>query len=111
MNDPGLDGPVEEAAEANERDPYEDQFEYAVEEDQNFLDPRWAPVMLGDAMTFLLTFPSRWWFASTACPLIAGTFGPIANALSICALVENWRVYIPPGSSEGYGQDISDPAW
>ncbi|KAI9690541.1 MAG: Potassium channel [Bathelium mastoideum] len=93
MNDPGLDGPVGEAAQANEQDPYRDQFEYAAEEDQQYLNP------------------SRWWFASTACPLIAGTFGPIANALSICALVENWRVYVPPGSSEGYGIKVPDPAW
>ena len=35
----------------------------------------------------------------------------MASALSICALVENWRVYIPPGSSEGYGVVIRDPAW
>jgi potassium channel subfamily K len=54
---------------------------------------------------------SRWWFASTACPLIAGTFGPIANAFSICALVEKWRVYIPPGGDEGHGSTVEDPKW
>ena len=111
MNDPQLDGPVEEAAEANERNPYEDQFEDAAQEDQEFLDPRCELTVLGRSYGFHLTFFSRWWFASTACPLLAGTFGPIANGLSICALVENWRVYIPPGSSEGYGVNIRDPAW
>jgi hypothetical protein len=70
---------------------------------------------------------SRWWFASTACvrilksdlnfsflifqPLIAGTFGPMANAFSICALVESWRVYIPPGGDESGGESIEDPKW
>lgn len=52
---------------------------------------------------------SRYWFASTACPLIAGTFGPIANAFSICALVEKWRVYFPPTSDEGHGTKVEDP--
>ncbi|CAN9256303.1 unnamed protein product [Alternaria alternata] len=40
-----------------------------------------------------------------------GTFGPIANGFSICALVEKWRVYIPPGSDEGHGSKITDPKW
>lgn len=35
--------------------------------------------------------PSDWWFASTAIPLIAATFAPMANMLSIAALVVNWR--------------------
>lgn len=54
--------------------------------------------------------PSRW-FASTACPLLAGTLGPIANGLSICALVFKWRVYIPPQSTEDKGIPIADPKW
>lgn len=28
-----------------------------------------------------------------------------------CALVENWRVRIPPGGTEQHGLDISDPGW
>jgi potassium channel subfamily K len=35
----------------------------------------------------------------------------MANAFSICALVETWRVYIPPGSDEGHGERIKDPKW
>lgn len=54
---------------------------------------------------------SRWWFASTACPLLAGTFGPMASAFSICALVETWRVYIPPDGTEEHGERIEDPKW
>lgn len=35
----------------------------------------------------------------------------MANAFSICALVEKWRVYIPPGSDEAHGVKIQDPKW
>ncbi|TKA80052.1 hypothetical protein B0A55_01758 [Friedmanniomyces simplex] len=55
--------------------------------------------------------PSHWWFASTACPLLAGTFGPMANGFSICALANYWRVYIPPGGTEEHGVEIKDPSW
>ncbi|KAF2034373.1 hypothetical protein EK21DRAFT_107994 [Setomelanomma holmii] len=92
MNDPGLDKSAEEAAHDVEKNDNKEEEEAELEE-QEFLDP------------------SRWWFASTACPLIAGTFGPMANAFSICALVETWRVYIPPGSDEGHGERIEDPKW
>lgn len=37
--------------------------------------------------------------------------GPVANGMSICALVEKWRVYIPPGSDEAHGSKITDPRW
>ncbi|KAF2192449.1 hypothetical protein K469DRAFT_716995, partial [Zopfia rhizophila CBS 207.26] len=91
MNDPGLDEPAQEAAQDVERNVYEEDQKQAEEEEQSFLDP------------------GRWWFASTACPLIAGTFGPMANSFSICSLVENWRVYIPPGKDEGHGEAVNDP--
>lgn len=35
----------------------------------------------------------------------------MANAFSICALVETWRVYIPSGKDEGHGERIEDPKW
>lgn len=54
---------------------------------------------------------SRWWFASTAFPLIAGTFGPMASAFSICALVVHWRVRIPPGGVEEHAIFLADPKW
>jgi potassium channel subfamily K len=54
---------------------------------------------------------SRWWFAHTAFPLIAGTFGPMASAFSICALAVHWRVYIPPAAAEQNGDPIDDPKW
>lgn len=55
--------------------------------------------------------PSRWWFASSAFPLIAGTLGPVANAFSICALVRPWRQKFPPGSDLDKAQFVPDPIW
>ncbi|KAJ7242363.1 hypothetical protein B0H12DRAFT_1132454 [Mycena haematopus] len=49
--------------------------------------------------------PKRWWFTSTAFPLVAGTFGPLANFFSICALSQNWRQFKADGSG------IPDPMW
>ncbi|CAO2657648.1 Nn.00g037740.m01.CDS01 [Neocucurbitaria sp. VM-36] len=92
MNDPGLHKPANEAAK-DVGDKVQKEEEKAEEEEDEYLDP------------------SRWWFASTASPLIAGTFGPMANAFSICALVEKWRVYIPSGSDEAHGFKIEDPKW
>ena len=57
--------------------------------------------------------PQDWWFASTAIPLLAATSGPLANVMSIAALVTSWRNdYNPqyPGvdtQSVGY----PDPRW
>lgn len=99
MNDPGLDKPIANAASqirGKEEDDQEDATVLNVSEDkeeQNFL------------------MPARWWWASTAFPLIAGTFGPMANAFSICALAENWRVSIPKGGTEEHGIKIPDPKW
>ncbi|KAK5000171.1 hypothetical protein LTR66_000944 [Elasticomyces elasticus] len=93
MNDPGTDEPIREAARDVEAEQSKDQARVEREEEQEFLDP------------------SRWWFTSTACPLLAGTFGPQANAFNLCALVEYWRVYIPPEGTEEHGVPLKDPAW
>lgn len=56
--------------------------------------------------------PNRWWFASVACPLLAGTFGPMASGFNICALVQYWRQTMPPGPAiEEQGHKIADPTW
>ncbi|KAK5652733.1 hypothetical protein OQA88_9586 [Cercophora sp. LCS_1] len=55
--------------------------------------------------------PSRWWFASSAFPLIAGTLGPVASAFSICALVKPWRQFYPPGVDIDTATYIPDPIW
>lgn len=95
MNDPGLDGPIANAAGLVDDNHNETAGENVSEEEEE--------------RSFLM--PARWWYASTAFPLIAGTFGPMANAFSICALVENWRVSIPKGGRAGNGIDIPDPRW
>ncbi|KAL2061977.1 hypothetical protein VTL71DRAFT_7355 [Oculimacula yallundae] len=60
--------------------------------------------------------PQDWWFASTAIPLLAATIGPLANVLSIAALVSKWRVELPnngqlPEGLDALGTDIPDPEW
>lgn len=94
MNDPGLNGPIAETSGRVE-DEKRAEEDFEREEEQAFLKP------------------SRWWFASTAFPLLAGTFGPMASAFNLCALVENWRVNIPPGfgANEAHGINVPDPKW
>ncbi|KAK2049760.1 ion channel protein [Colletotrichum somersetense] len=55
--------------------------------------------------------PSRWWFASSAFPMIAGTLGPVASAFSICALVRPWRQHYPPGTDIASAAFVKDPKW
>ena len=93
MNDPGLGEPIADAASIVQSKHEKRQ--------ENSAGPNVSEVQQ----------EARWWYASTAFPLIAGTFGPMANAFSICALVQNWRVSIPKGGSEGHGIDIPDPKW
>lgn len=91
--DADVDGQIKDAEQANE--PNKDEWEEEWEEEA------------------ILLKPSRWWFASTACPLIAGTFGPMANAFNICAIVQFWREYIPPGAAQGQSPAhlVQDPHW
>ena len=49
--------------------------------------------------------PQDWWFASTAIPLLAATIGPLANVLSIAALVNKWRVTLPDNGQLPEGTD------
>ncbi|KAH7393757.1 potassium channel-like protein [Cadophora sp. MPI-SDFR-AT-0126] len=52
--------------------------------------------------------PSRWWFPY---PLIAGTFGPIASAFSVCALTVPWRFNTLGKEAKENGNYIDDPKW
>ncbi|KAI4148878.1 MAG: hypothetical protein L6R39_002667, partial [Caloplaca ligustica] len=57
--------------------------------------------------------PQDWWFASTAIPLLAATTGPLANVMSIAALITYWRNnYNPdyPGVDQ-YSSGFPDPHW
>ncbi|KAF2870851.1 hypothetical protein BDV95DRAFT_629330 [Massariosphaeria phaeospora] len=57
---------------------------------------------------------SDWWFASTGIPLLAATISPLANVLSIAALVTSWRQQIYLDSAfvaEFDGKPFADPRW
>jgi len=61
--------------------------------------------------------PEDWWFASIAIPLLAATIGPLANVLSIAALVSYWREDLTDPSDPSTllaqlnGTPIKDPRW
>ncbi|KAI6370453.1 hypothetical protein MCOR25_004190 [Pyricularia grisea] len=55
--------------------------------------------------------PTRWWFASSAFPMMAGTLGPVASAFSICALVRPWRQHMPPGTNVSQAEFVEDPSY
>jgi len=42
MNDAGVDEPIHQAAKNVDNNPYEDEEELEVEEEENFLDPRFV---------------------------------------------------------------------
>ncbi|KIW08651.1 uncharacterized protein PV09_00606 [Verruconis gallopava] len=56
-----------------------------------------------------------WWFASTAIPLLSATVAPLANVLSIAALVTYWREDLSDGNGgvlpELQGTPFRDPRW
>lgn len=93
--DPGIDEGIQETAD--NVSPDKPERDHEQEEDDALMQP------------------SRWWFASTACPLIAGTFGPMASCFNICSIAYEWREYIPPGGSEAIGMQtgntLKDPSW
>ncbi|KAL5336556.1 ion channel [Aspergillus crustosus] len=59
--------------------------------------------------------PQDWWIASTAIPLIAATTGPLANLMSIIALVIPWRnnIHWDQMGVEGTPVQVGylDPRW
>ena len=61
--------------------------------------------------------PVDWWFASTGIPILAATLGPLANVLSIGALVTYWRINLEDPANPGQtlaptaGDYIKDPTW
>ncbi|KAI4747708.1 voltage-gated potassium channel [Aureobasidium sp. EXF-12298] len=99
MSDP-LDEPIKQAA---------DELDLGSPERRGQNSKRRDSGDLGEERDY--TNPNRYWFESTACPLIAGTFGPMASAFSICALSSSWRVYIPSGGTVNNSTTIDDPKW
>lgn len=57
--------------------------------------------------------PQNWWFASTAIPLLAATTGPLANVMSISALITSWRCRFDPAYPQQDAKAIGfpDPRW
>ncbi|KAL2813962.1 hypothetical protein BJX63DRAFT_393206 [Aspergillus granulosus] len=59
--------------------------------------------------------PQDWWIASTAIPLAAATTGPLANLMSIVALVIPWRNNIVWDQDQGDATPVEvgykDPTW
>src|ERR1700761_6040608 len=61
--------------------------------------------------------PVDWWFASTGIPILAATLGPLANVLSIGALVTFWRLDLSDPAHPGQllpqtqGTLLPDPRW
>jgi len=49
---------------------------------------------------------SEYWLSTTGCPLIAATLGPVANLLSVCALVQSFRV-----DAKDRADQEADPHW
>ncbi|KAL8693747.1 MAG: hypothetical protein Q9218_001492 [Villophora microphyllina] len=57
--------------------------------------------------------PQDWWFASTAIPLLAATSGPLANVMSIAALITSWRNNYDPNHPgvDALSVGFPDPHW
>jgi len=93
--DPGIEEGIKQSA--NEAQPDKPDRDHEAEEQESLMQP------------------SRWWFASTACPLLAGTFGPMASGFNIVSLGYHWREYIAPGGTESTGMQagdtLQDPPW
>jgi potassium channel subfamily K len=84
----------------------------------SFTFPHSIPAFLASLLHTDPLLYSDWWFASTAIPILAATLGPLANVLSIGALVTSWRVSLHDPNNpannplpELQGIPIKDPTW
>lgn len=82
------------------------------DQDENTSDSRWFKFRMRG---FDDDEETDWWFAGTAIPLIAATLAPLANVLSLAALVTYWRESLDDGHGnrlpELAGQPFPDPHW
>ncbi len=67
--------------------------------------------MFRDIRAFSNRLRRREWLALTTFPLIAGTFGPIASAFNICALVVPWRYQVSLTGELDRSKTRADPKW
>ncbi|KAJ7748768.1 hypothetical protein DFH07DRAFT_923344 [Mycena maculata] len=109
MNDPGLEEPIQESYKAAEHQAKDNLPDGGKTDNvkENGLRAEFRREMKEDDEEEEVGYfqPKRWWFTSTAFPLIAGTFGPLANFFSICTQSQSWREYTADGSL------IPDPKW
>ncbi|RHZ55763.1 potassium channel family protein [Aspergillus thermomutatus] len=93
MNDPELNGPISQVAPV---------FNRLLRGNQS--GRKWASQAASPSSQH-----AKWWFLSTAFPLIAATLGPLASSFSICSLTEQWRSYTADGSLRQIS--VEDPTW
>ncbi|KAL8849937.1 MAG: hypothetical protein Q9221_005116 [Calogaya cf. arnoldii] len=57
--------------------------------------------------------PQDWWIASKAIPLLAATLGPLANVMSIAALITSWRnnYDVNDPGVDALSVAVPDPRW
>ncbi|KAM9878949.1 potassium channel [Verticillium dahliae] len=106
MNDPDLDARIEDHVNEYQGEKSQSQ-DYSNDQSQEKQDE----VRFENDGFHMTPRSSRWWFASSAFPMIAGTLGPVASAFSICALVRSWRQHRPPGTSISDAKFVADPEW
>lgn len=102
MNDPGLDPAIAETA---------NDVEHRTQDGRKESDNRYVHWTSPDRELTQFLEPTRWWYANTEIPLIAATFGPMANAFSVCSLAQKWREIVTDGEAPYAGQPLGDPAW
>ncbi|KAF8198204.1 hypothetical protein K438DRAFT_1717847 [Mycena galopus ATCC 62051] len=106
MNDPGLEEPIQDSYKSAEHHIKTDSPKKEHEHGTGIRAAFRKELQEDEEEEEVGYFqPKRWWFTSTAFPLVAGTFGPLANFFSICALSQDWRQYVADGSA------IPDPRW
>ncbi|KAJ5288631.1 hypothetical protein N7478_001661 [Penicillium angulare] len=99
MNDPGLDDAIADEANAL------DEFSSSSRREDNSAAASNEKALEQTSQDAL---SARWWLASTAYPLAAGTFGPMASAFNVCSLAQTWRM---ARDSEGGYENVTDPKW
>ncbi|OKL61827.1 hypothetical protein UA08_02486 [Talaromyces atroroseus] len=106
MNDPGFDPVIAETANELETRTRSGSKKPDGRESDAYI--HWASA---DRQLDQFLQPATWWYASTEIPLIAATFGPMANAFSVCSLAQKWTEVVTSGEAPYAGKDLADPAW
>ncbi|KAH8703513.1 putative potassium channel [Talaromyces proteolyticus] len=94
MNDPGFDEAIAETANDAENRKQDGSSLRSFDRHDPDTSLHWVSA---DRELSHYLQPARWWYASTEIPLIAATFGPMANAFSVCSLSQHWREIVKPG--------------